>query len=71
MNGCRIESRRRSRMDGGKMGKGLGGGRGKKRQHNRAEEVQELTDNKEQKGRREVEKTKRDYLEEGGLNMTS
>ena len=53
-------------------GKGVGGGgQGKKRKNNRAEEVQELTDNKEQKGRREVEKTKRDYLEEGGLNMTS
>lgn len=58
-------------VENGKGVGGGGGGQGKKRQHNRAEEVQELTDNKEQKGRREVEKTKRDYLEEGGLNMTS
>ena len=43
------------------------GGRGKKRQHNRAKEVQELTDNKEQKGRREVEKTRGTTWKKEGL----
>lgn len=48
-----------------KNGKGVG--RGKQRQHNRAEEVQELTDNKEQKGRRKVEKTRGTTWKKKGL----